>query len=114
MLVSNDWNSIFSKVFYDKSIDILNRTDTYDAEGGLVTSTGAMSTFKGNVQFNNLKAVQEELGLLYKIDMTITTQTTVSLEINSILSYQDNKYIVTDVIPFDTHKVVVCKIWKSQ
>lgn len=114
MLIPSDWNSIFSKIFYDKNIDILSREDSYDAEGGLITNTGVMSTFKGNVQFNNLKAVQEGLGLLYKIDMTITTQNTVTVDINSILKYQNIKYLVTDVIPFDTHKMVVCKIWKSQ
>ena len=115
MKIPNSWGSVFSNIFYDKEISVLVRADQYDSEGGLVTSAEVESySFFGNVRFTKLDVIQENLGLRYEIDMTITAPLSTSINLNNIVSYKDLKYLVTDVIPFDSHLMVVCKIWKSE
>jgi hypothetical protein len=113
MKIPNSWNSVFSNTFYDKEISVLVRADQYDSEGGLVTTaTVEESSFFGNVRFTKLDVIQEKLGLRYEIDLAITTSPDTSVGLNNVVSYKDVKYLVTDVIPFDSHLLVVCKIWK--
>jgi hypothetical protein len=91
------------------------RADQYDSEGGLVTTAEVeASSFFGNVRFTKLDAIQENLGLRYEIDLAITTSLDSVVNINNLVSYKNVKYLVTDVIPFDSHLLVVCKIWKSE
>lgn len=114
MKIPSNWNSIFEKTFYDKQVDVLSRHDTYDSEGGLITNidSGILSTFFGNVRFDNLKAIQENYGLKEKIDLIITAPTNTSLDLNNLVRYESKEYLITDVIPFDSHLMVACKIWK--
>lgn len=115
MKIPNSWNSVFSNTFYDKEISVLVRADQYDSEGGLVTTAVVeASSFFGNVRFTKLDAIQESLGLRYEIDLAITTSPDISIHLNNVISYKDVKYLVTDVIPYDSHLLVVCKIWKSE
>lgn len=114
MKIPANWNNLFSNVFYDKTINVLTRADSYDAEGGLVTNTDdASRTINCNVRFTNLEALQESMGLRYKIDLALTMSTEEEMALNSIIGYETRKYLVTDVIPFDSHILAVCKIWKS-
>ena len=115
MKIPNSWNAVFSEVFYDKEVSVLVRADQYDAEGGLITSANVPSSvFFGNVRYTNLKAVQETLGLRYEIDIAITASINTSIAINNIVQYQNKKYLVTDVMPYDSHLLIVGKIWKSE
>lgn len=115
MKIPSNWNSVFSNIFYDKEISVLVRADQYDSEGGLVTSAEVeASSFFGNVRFKTLEADQENIGLRYDVDMTITAPLGTSVNLNDVLKYKDRKYLVTDLMPFDSHLTVVCKIWKSE
>ena len=111
MKIPSNWNTVFSNVFYDKTIDVLKREDTFDNEGGLISTVVYDYSFNGNVRFDNLKQVQEDLGLVESINIAITTQVR-DLPLNSIFQYQDKKYLVTDAVPFDSHLMVVGKKWK--
>jgi len=114
MKIPATWNKIFANVFYDKTINVLTRADSYDDEGGLITSADTVArTIDCNVKFTNLDVLQQSIGLRYEIDMAITMATTESIALNSIIGYESRKYLITDVIPFDSHILVVCKIWKS-
>ena len=48
-----------AQTFYDKTVEILVKNTTIDAEGG-VNSKGydVLETFKGNVNFSNCKQIQ--------------------------------------------------------
>lgn len=115
MKIPSNWNSVFSNIFYDKEISVLIRSDQYDSEGGLVSvATVPSSSFFGNVRFKNLEADQENLGLRYNIDIVITAPLDTSIELNNILEYRNIKYLITDLMPFDSHLMVVCRRWKSE
>lgn len=91
----------------------MNKSTSVDAEGG-VTSKGLsiVDKFKGNVNFSNCKQIQEDYGLDYNIDVSITTNYEL-LKINDIIQYQDVIYNVTDILPSDSHILVVATKWRQ-
>lgn len=102
-----------AKVFYDKEVEVLNKRDTVDTEGG-ITSKGydVVDNFKGNVNFSNCKQIQEDYGLDYNIDVSITTDYNL-LEINDIIKYQDVIYNVNDTIKCDSHILIIATKWRQ-
>lgn len=102
-----------ASVFYDKEVEVLEKATTIDAEGG-VNTKGLQSkdNFKGNVSFSNCKKIQEEYGLDYNIDISITTDYNL-LKINDVIKYLDVIYNVTDVLPSDSHILVVATKWRQ-
>ena len=112
MLYPQSAKKAIENAFYDKTISVLSDTETIDSEGGVVrTSSTAKSTFKGNVRFNALGELQNEMGLVKNIDIAITCPTTSQVELNDIFQYNGMKYIATSVIPYDSHKMVVGEKW---
>ena len=102
-----------AKTFYDKEVSILQEQVIIDAEGGVnVKGYEVINTFKGNVNFSNCKQIQEDYGLDYVIDLTITTDFK-GLQIGNIIKYQDVIYKVSDVINNDSHVLVVATLWRQ-
>ncbi len=102
-----------AKTFYDKEVSVLVKIDSIDAEGGVISKGyDVLNKFKGNVNFSNCKQIQEEYGLDYNIDVSITTNYN-SLNINDIIKYQDVVYKVTDILPSDSHILVVATKWRQ-
>lgn len=102
-----------TNTFYDKTVEILDKKINIDAEGG-VTSKGfdVIDTFKGNVSFSNCKKIQEEYGLDYNIDVSITTNYKL-LSINDFIKYNDVIYNVTDILKSDSHILIVATKWRQ-
>ncbi len=102
-----------ANTFYDKRVFTLEKNTSIDIEGG-VTSKGhnVIGSFKGNVNFSNCKQIQEDYGLDYEIDVSITTDYNV-LKINDIIEYQKVIYNVTDIIPSDSHVLIVATKWRQ-
>ena len=97
--------------FYDKEVSILSKTQTIDAEGGIVKgSLEVIDTFMGNVNFSNCKKIQEEYGLDYQIDVAITTDKMVNID--DVIEYLSVKYTVTDVMPTDSHILILASKWQ--
>jgi len=97
-----------SNAFYDKEVDTLERKTTIDEEGGVINNGyDIISTFKGNVSFSNCKKIQEDYGLDYKIDISITTGLDVDINMDNYIKYQNIIYDVTDVLPCDSHILIV-------
>ena len=103
-----------AKAFYDKTVEVLTNSVITDAEGG-VTSKGleVISNFNGNVSFSNCKKIQEEYGLDYEIDISITTSTDTSISINDYIKYDNVIYNVSDVLPSDSHILIVATKWRQ-
>ncbi len=103
-----------TNTFYDKVVYIMDNVVTTDAEGG-VTSKGliVVNNFNGNVSFSNCKKIQEEYGLDYEIDISITASTDTSININDIIKYNDIIYTVTDVLSSDSHILIVATKWSQ-
>ena len=108
MRIPDSFKKAIADVFYDKVVDILPAEETVDVEGGVKRQPGstASGSFTGNVNYSNLKEVQEELGLTYDIDVAITTNAD-NVSVNDFVSYSGTVFVVTDVIPYDSHKMVV-------
>lgn len=103
-----------TNTFYDKPIQILDKTTSFDSEGG-VTSKGfdVIDTFKGNVSFSNCKKIQEEYGLDYEIDISITASNDTNICIANYIKYQNIVYDVTDILPSDSHILIVATKWRQ-
>lgn len=113
MTLPNGFVDTIGSIFYDKLIKILNVEDAVDNEGWAdVISSTKLSEFYGNLRFTNLKDIQEDYGINAEFDVAITTDEDV--ELDSILEYNSVTYRVTDVLPFDSHNLVVAEKWSSK
>ncbi len=114
MYIPKTMKKQIANAFYDKTVSVLEKRIITDAEGG-VTSKGyeKVSEFKGNVSFSNCKAIQEEYGLEYQIDISITTLPTTEINIDDIIEYGNVTFKVTDVLVSDSHKLVVAVKWQK-
>lgn len=102
-----------ARAFYDKEVEILEKTTNTDAEGGVTASSlDLINKFKGNVNFSNCKQIQEEYGLDYLIDLSITTDYD-GLKHNDFIKYKDVVYNVTDIFERDSHNLVVATKWQQ-
>jgi len=107
MLFPDSAKNTIANTFYDKTVEILNQETSIDAEGGVVRSTPTVqSTFQGNAQFTNLGEAQAELGLVESINILITCSTDVSIKLNDRIRYDGVEYVVTSVIPTDSHLTI--------
>lgn len=113
MYIPKTMKKKIANTFYDKEVEVLEKSTNTDAEGG-VTSKGydVKDTFNGNVSFSNCKQIQEEYGLDYDIDISVTTDYEL-LKINDIIKYQDVIYNVTDILTSDSHILVVATKWRQ-
>ena len=115
MEIPTGFKTKIANTFYDKTIGVVSRTTTTEADGAVNTSDGAVnSTFKGNARMVNMREVQEEFGLDYQIDISISTATGTTVVIGDIIEYNDQKFRVTDVIDTDSHKTIVGVKWRTQ
>ncbi len=104
---------VIADTFYDKEVAVLEKTETLDAEGGVVkNSTTIKSTFKGNVRFIALGEEQNELGLVENIDIQITCPTDTAVEVDDLLQYAGVKYVAVSVLPSDSHKTIWGQKWQ--
>ena len=102
-----------ASTFYDKTVEVLVNNIITDAEGGVIYKGQAVKdTFKGNVNFSNCKQIQEEYGLDYNIDISITTNYHL-LKHNELIKFNDVVYNVTDILPSDSHILIVATKWRQ-
>lgn len=116
MQLPNNFQSTIANTFYDKTVSILEPTKTTETDGA-VTYTGGYTVkgnFKGNPRLVNFKKIQKEYGLDYQIDIAITCGVDTSVFQEDILEYNGVRYEVTDVLPFDSHKLIVGAKWQRQ
>ena len=101
-----------AKTFYDKEIHLMDKRTEKDAEGGVKTLGYAVKeTFKGNVNFSNCEKIQEDYGLDYKVNISITTDYT-GLTERDILQYSDVLYEVRGLYTRDSHTLVLGALWR--
>lgn len=103
-----------ANVFYDKEVSRLLQKSNIDAEGGITNKGYSVDyKFKGNVNFSNCKQIQEEYGLDYNIDISITSYVDTDIAINDIIKYDNVIYNVTDVLRNDSHILIVATKWRQ-
>ena len=114
MYIPQTMKNKIANTFYDKTVEIMSNQTIVDAEGG-VTSKGlaVIDSFNGNVSFSNCKKIQEEYGLDYEIDISITADIDTDISINNYIKYNDIIYDVTDILPSDSHILIVATKWRQ-
>ena len=101
-----------AKTFYDKEIHLMNKSVEIDVEGGVKTKGYTVKdVFKGNVNFSNCEKIQEDYGLDYKVNISITTDYT-GLEKDAIISYDKVLYEVKGIYIRDSHLLVLGAKWR--
>ncbi len=113
MEIPTKFKSVIKKVFYDKTITLYSSSPVKEADGwtkkGNLAVTG---TFKGNVNFANLKALQDDYGIREQFDLTITTDQSVSID--TVIGYAGVTYKVIEAKPFDSHTLLFAQKWSSR
>lgn len=113
MFIPKIMTNKISQVFYDKEIEVLESKATIDDEGGIIYKRyDTTDKFKGNVNFSNCKKIQQEYGLDYNIDISITTNYNL-LKINDTIKYLDVIYNVTDILVSDSHVLIIATKWQK-
>ena len=115
MLIPSSFKDTIADTFYDKTVTMLTKVVTTDSEGGVKKSgTTTVGTFKGNVRFEALGAIQNEIGLTEHIDVAITCDPETELDVDDLLEYAGVKYMAVGVVPYDSHKLIVGRRWQVQ
>ena len=113
MLIKNSFKEKIKSVFYDKEVKVLENKIIEDKEGGInYQGLEEKNSFLGNVSFSNCKKIQEDYGLDYEINVSITTDYNL-LKINDLIKYQEKIYSIEEIIKSDSHYLVLGKIWKQ-
>ena len=117
MLFPKEAEDIIANTFYDKDISILNKEETVDEEGGIIKQADLGSevkaSFRGNVKYNELGATQNEMGLIEKIDVSITCRVSVEVKLDDLIKIGEVVYQVTKILPFDSHKLITGVKWRA-
>ena len=112
MYIPKTMQTAIAKTFYDKDIHLLNMSVEMDAEGGVKTNGYTVAgVFKGNVNFTNCEKIQEEYGLDYKVNISITTNHT-DLKKTDIIAYDKVLYEVKGIYVRDSHVLVLGALWR--
>jgi hypothetical protein len=110
--IPQNFKTAIKKHFYDKEISLYSTEEVVDADGGANLGTLTVtSTFLGNINFSKLDKVQKDYGIDDQIDAVITTDSLIDLD--SIVGYDSRKYRVIRSIPFDSHTLLIVKLWSS-
>ena len=113
MFIPQTMKTAIAKTFYDKEIHLMDKRTEKDAEGGVKTLGYAVKeTFKGNVNFSNCEKIQEDYGLDYKVNVSITTDYT-GLTERDILQYNSVLYEVKGLYTRDSHTLVLGAVWRK-
>lgn len=112
MFIPQTMKTAIAKEFYDKEIYLMDKRTEKDAEGGVKTlDYTEKNSFMGNVNFSNCEKIQQEYGLDYKINISITTDYT-GIKKDDILSYNGVLYEVKGIFNRDSHTLVVGANWR--
>ena len=113
MFIPQTMKTAISRAFYDKVIHVMDKRTEMDAEGAVKTLGYAVKeSFKGNVNLSNCEKIQEEYGLDYKVDITLTTDYN-KLKKDEIIFYNEQLYAVKGIYPRDSHTLVVGASWRT-
>ena len=112
MFIPRAMKTEIAKTFYDKEIHLMNKSTETDSEGGVKTNGySVVDVFKGNVNFSNCEKIQEDYGLDYKINISITTLYT-ELKKDDIFAYNKTLYQVKGIFIRDSHLLVLGANWR--
>lgn len=112
MFIPRAMKTEIAKTFYDKEIHLMNMSTEIDAEGGVKTKGYTIKdVFKGNVNFSNCEKIQQDYGLDYNVNISITTDYK-ELKKSDIFAYNKVLYEVKGIYIRDSHLLVLGANWQ--
>ncbi len=112
MYIPKQFKKTIKRVFYDKKVEILEKKIIQDEEGGVISKgLELISFFYGNVNFANNKEIQEQYGLEFQVNVTITTETKTNIKIDDIIRFQGRIFKVVEVLPSDSYLLILGQKW---
>ena len=112
MVIPVGYKDAIADTFYDKTF-ILYPVTTDDEEGDVVEEIASEGEeFSGNISFSVDDQIQLQYGTSTKVVATITTDKVVPL--GSVVEYESIKYLVSEALTFDTHKLLILNTWLSK
>ena len=115
MEIPKSFKRAIADIFYDKKIYVLSKKESMDCEGDyIVEKNENVYNFMGNVSFSNFKAIKEEYGLEYDIDIVITTSLDHKEKINlsTLILYDGKSSDIIDKFLKDSHVMFVVAVLK--
>ena len=113
MFIPRAMKTEMAKTFYDKEIHLMNVSTEVDDEGGVKNnSLSVKGKFKGNVNYSNCEKIQEDYGLDYKVNVSITTDYS-ELCKEDIFKYNDMLYKIKGIYIRDSHLLVLGVNWQA-
>lgn len=113
MKITQDFKNAIKNTFYDKTVEVLDVEVMTDVEGGTyLLNNGTTDTFLANVRIENLEKVQEDFGIMDKIDIALTTDEVV--EAGVVVQYDGRVFKLIKAFTFDSHYLLVGQLWSSE
>ena len=113
MFIPKTMKQKIANTFYDKKVLVLKNETIQDSEGGIsYKGLASKESFMANVSFSNNKTIQDDYGLDYEIDISITTNYH-KLKHHDLIKYNDTIYDITDILPTDSHILIVGVKWQQ-
>ena len=110
MQIPEQFKQVIADTFYDKELKIMTteKETIRDDEGSVIESEKDIlkETIKGNFQFSTLEKVQQEYGKEMIAECIVTCNDTIAT-VDDVLIYQDKKYEIKAIIPYDSHKTIL-------
>lgn len=113
MKIPQSFKDKIKQTFYDKEILLISSSLVKEADGhAKLKESTTTGSFFGNVNFSNLKNVQENYGIQEEIDLTVTTDTAVARE--QVIQYDNRLFKIIEAKKFDSHYLLIAKLWSSK
>lgn len=114
MFVNDSFKNLIAKTFYDKEFYFYTLSDDINDEGEVIqTLLDGGTKCVGNVQFSVDKETQETYGIQDTIDISITTSLSNDIQLNNVVSFDGNYYLVKEALKSDSHLRVLGTKWKQ-
>ncbi len=110
MQIPDLFKQTIANTFYDKELKIMTteKETIRDDEGSVIESEKDIlkESIMGNFQYSTLEKVQQEYGKEMIAECIVTCANTLAT-VDDILVYQNKKYEIKAIIPYDSHKTIL-------
>ncbi len=104
MKLTDNFINSMAEIFYDKEVKVYDKVVVEDDEGGKRKTIGPLKkTALVNISFTNLDEMRKEYGLEVYINASITCRPG-TFNLSDIVEYDNQKYEVIGLLPFDSHQ----------
>jgi hypothetical protein len=134
MKIPNSFKNAIADVFYDKTFSLYERRTVVEADGGTYEQKAYIDDFKGNITNVNSETMRKEYGIDVEGEVLISTHEDLDLRLANFIDggflldetyylpiahekvffegYLVGNYHIVKILPYDSHTILVGKLWK--